>query len=364
MHRILFLAFLACASCAGVEPHGGGRQAFRDYYTKYKLKPAETIPAEKAITVTFLGTSTLLFDDGEKQVLVDGFVSRSGWLQVGLGHLSSHEDVIQRVVKQGQMERLAAAFVTHSHYDHALDIAEIIKAAQVRKAQQTHGKSAQEADEAPPCVDPVTNVGLVELHGSESTREIGRGGSLVECQLKLLRPGEVQQVGRFRVRVFLSKHSPPTVFNNDLGQGIRRPLRQPARARAYKEGGSYDVLITHGEHSILVKAGANYIEGMLEGVRADVLFLAIGRLGMQKPKFRDSFYEQTVAAVHPRLVVATHWDDFFEPLSENMPPAFWPVDNVPAGLDFLSHRLEHDGIQLGLMQGFQRIVLFDGLPAH
>lgn len=360
----LLVALLACASCACREHIDARHQPFRDYYDRHKLTPSGPRHREKGITVTFLGTSTLLFDDGDNQVLVDGFVSRHDWLQVGLGRLSSHKDVIERVVKQGQMERLAAAFVTHSHYDHALDVAEIIKEAQARKAEQARSKSAATASEQSDCVDPETHVQRVALHGSESTLRIGSGGSLVDCQLLLLRPGEVQEVGRFRVRVFLSKHSPPTLFNDDLGQYVRGPLHQPARARAYKEGGSYDVLITHGEHSILVKAGANYIEDMLEGVHADVLFLAIGRLGKQCREFQDAFYEQTVGAVDPRLVVVTHWDDFFEPLSENLRPPPWFVDDVPAARDFLERRLQSDGIRLGLMQGFQSIVLLDESPSN
>ena len=40
-----------------------------------------------------------------------------------------------------------------------------------------------------------------------------------------------------------SIHSKPTIINNDLGQTIDKPLRQPARLRDYKECGSCDFYV-------------------------------------------------------------------------------------------------------------------------
>lgn len=34
------------------------------------------LPRDGAVKITFLGTSSLLFDDGETQLMIDGFVSR------------------------------------------------------------------------------------------------------------------------------------------------------------------------------------------------------------------------------------------------------------------------------------------------
>lgn len=359
---VLLAACVTCACSTGRSPPG----SFGDYYEKYKMAPAASArPPPGAIRVTFFGASTLLFDDGETEILVDGFVSRHGMLKVGLLPLSSEPAMVDAVVRHGEMERVAAVFVTHSHYDHALDVAKIITAAEERSwvdpEAARRAMKARAVVVGRDCADVQPGLQRIKLFGSESTLRIGSGGSLVPCQRVLLKPGEDVPVGpHFRVRALLSKHSPTTMFNNDLGEEIPSDLHQPARQGKYKEGGTYDFLITHGTHSILVKASANYIEDMLADEHADVAFLSIGRLGVQGHRFQLRFYDHAVRAVSPRLVIGTHWDNFFKPLDEELEPARRIVDDVPAGLAFLSDRLKADGVQFGLMQGFQRIDLFGG----
>jgi L-ascorbate metabolism protein UlaG (beta-lactamase superfamily) len=352
----------ACTSCACGDAPVGKRLRFDEYYAAHTLKDeARPVPriVEKGVKVTYLGATTLLFDDGETEILVDGFVSRHKLLTTAFRGLDSKAKVVRDVVLRGEMERLAAVFVTHSHYDHALDLAEIIQGAEARKKES----NVQAANGVNDCPDPQR----VTLFGSESTLRIGEGRSLLKCQRKLLRPGEPRQAGRFTVVAFPSKHSPPIPgVNDDLGQVIQKPLCAGVHARAYKEGGSYDLLITHEErithdqHTILIKAGADYVEDMLENVRAEVLFLPVGRLGKQCRKFQDTLFEQSVGFVDPRLVIATHWDNFFEDLDDDMqPPPRW-IDDVPAALNFLRERVKDRDIRLGLMQGFESIMLFDG----
>lgn len=334
---ILITSLLLLASCAC--PSGKhGKHDFREY-KRYQLEWEHREPRECEIKVTYFGTSTLLFDDGTTQILVDGFVTRPSVRKVIFTRLSTDKELVTSLVREERIDRLGAMFVTHSHYDHALDVVEIIKAAELRKA-----------DRKP-----------VMLYGSASTREIARGGGLAEGQIGLFKPGTTMTAGEFKVDVFISKHSPPTPAFRDIGAVIERPLRQPVFFDEYREGGTYDVLITHGKHTILVKAGANYIEGMLDGIHADVLFLGIGQLGVQCCDFQSGLYVHTVRALHPDLVIPIHWDNFFKPLSRHLPPARLK-DDIPGALEFLSGKLQQDGIRMGLMQGYQSIILFASDP--
>ena len=156
-----------------------------------------------------------------------------------------------------------------------------------------------------------------------------------------------------------SKHSPPIKgINDDLGETIDKPLKQPASFRDYKEGGSFDILIKRGGHTMLVKPSANYVEGALDKVRADVLFLGTATLGKQTKKVQDAIYDQTVKKVQPQLVVAIHWDNFFLPLDEHLEMLGKFIDDIPAGFDYLIDRLKTDKIPFGLMQGYQSVILF------
>jgi L-ascorbate metabolism protein UlaG (beta-lactamase superfamily) len=102
------------------------------------------------LKVTFFGTSTLLFDDGVSQIIVDGFFSRPKTGKVAFGKIRSNEKVIRAMIAKYQLHRLKAIFVCHSHYDHALDA---------------------------PLLSQLTGA---KLYGSYSTLNLGKGENLSE----------------------------------------------------------------------------------------------------------------------------------------------------------------------------------------
>jgi L-ascorbate metabolism protein UlaG (beta-lactamase superfamily) len=300
-----------------------------DQYRKHYVKPSDEEPKNGTVKVTYLGTTTLLFDDGETQLMIDGFISRPSLLQIAKGKLETDKKAVDAALKRAKVDRLKALFVAHSHYDHAFDAAYVV--------QKTQAK----------------------LYGSASTLNIGRGGDLKDEQMALYEPGKELKVGQFTVTVLKGKHSPPIKgINDDLGQTIDKPLKQPAMVRDYKEGGSFDFLIQRGDRAIFVTPSCNYVEGALDKVRADVLFLGTGTLGKQTRKFQDAYYDETVKKVQPQLVVPIHWDNFFQPLGERFEFPGKLIDDGPAAFDFLIDRLKTDKIQFGILQGYQSAVLF------
>jgi L-ascorbate metabolism protein UlaG (beta-lactamase superfamily) len=285
-------------------------------------------PANGAVRITFLGTTSLLLDDGETKILTDGFFSRLNAWRALTQRIETDTGRVHTALRRIGADRVRALFVVHSHYDHAFDAAYV--------ALRTGAT----------------------LHGSASTLNVGRGGELRDTsRLKLYEPGKELKVGRFRVTVLRANHSPPALpFLDDIGETIDQPLSQPARSRDYKEGGSYDLLIRHGHHRILIKPSANYIPGALDNVCADIIFLGVSSLGMQSRHSRGAYYDQTVGRVRPRLVVPIHWDDFSRPLSERLPPRTI-FEDLPAVFAFLRARTTRDGIEFKVLQGYESVLL-------
>jgi hypothetical protein len=193
-------------------------------------------------------------------------------------------------------------------------------------------------------------------------------------------PGKEVKVGEFTLTVLRSQHSRPIPgINNDLGQVIDAPLQQPTMLSKYVEGYSFDFLIKHGGHSILVKPSANHIWGALKQVPpVNVLFLGMATAGSQTVKspdndkkcpecseyryFLNHFYDQTVGTLNPKLelVIPIHWDHFFCPLKQH--ETLYALDNndLTVGFDFLKNQLTGDGINFGIMQkGFHSVMFFD-----
>ncbi|MFF3460163.1 MBL fold metallo-hydrolase [Streptomyces sp. NPDC002730] len=117
-------------------------------YLPYMEKPAAAPVG--AVTARFLGTSSLLLQDGTTTVLSDGFVTRPSIARTVAGTIQPDRDVITRAINRLDITTMSAVFCCHSHYDHALD-------APIWAAQTG-----------------------AQLLGSQSTANVGRGLGLQE----------------------------------------------------------------------------------------------------------------------------------------------------------------------------------------
>lgn len=264
--------------------------------------------------VTYFGTTTLLFDDGADQVFFDVHFTRPSLPRYIFGRAATDAALAADLMRIHRVDRLRAIFISHSHHDHVMDAPYV----------------ARRSGAA--------------LYGSPSALNVARGGGVAEDQLNAFRAGETYSVGNFRVTVLASKHSKPTLLNNDLGQTIDAPLRQPARLRAYKEGGSYDFYVENGGKRYLIRPSFSYVERQLDGVRADVLFLGVAGLGKADGETEDRFFAETVAKVRPRLVIPLHWDNFFRPLSVPAKGMYPFVERTGVAFDKLARYCEEHGI--------------------
>ena len=87
--------------------------------------PAGAAAADN-VTVTWLGVTTLLFDDGETQILIDGFFSRPSLGDIIFDRpVANDAATINYALNEYGMRRLAAIIPTHSHFDHAMDVGSI-----------------------------------------------------------------------------------------------------------------------------------------------------------------------------------------------------------------------------------------------
>lgn len=237
--------------------------------------------------VTYLGTTVLLFDDGVDQILFDCHLTRPSLVKCFLGKLRTDEAAADRVVEQFAIRRLRAIFVSHTHHDHVMDAPYVAKKCGA------------------------------DIYGSASAMQVALGGGIGKEKLHCYDDAMEYSIGAFHIRVIPSVHSIAHWYNNDLGQVITRPVTQPARKSDYKEGGSFDFLVEHSGKRYLIRPSYNYIEGQLDGIRADVLFLGVAGISKDTPERKRTFFAETVDKVQPELVIPVHWDNFFTPLFDS-----------------------------------------------
>ncbi|MEZ4849954.1 MAG: MBL fold metallo-hydrolase [Bacteroidia bacterium] len=321
---ILLVALIAATLFVYVQIKPGGDI---DAFSQYEVNDTGA-PSDSQVKVTFFGVSTLLLDDGETQILIDGFFSRPPVLQALFKEVESDTVVIDQIVTDYHMDRVKGVFVTHSHYDHGFDVAYV-----TRRTGAT-------------------------LYGSLSTLNIGRGGNVPENQLELYQPYEDIQIGKFSIRVIPTIHSPDNALKDD-GVLIEAPLSQPAKIEAYSEGGSFDFYIQHNGHTIFIKPSPNYEEGVLDTLQADVVMLGIATVVQRGDEWKENYYQYTIGVLNPETVIPLHWDNFLKPVSNHleMLPRFGNKKGNE-DFEFFISRTQADGIDFKILQGMGSVILF------
>jgi L-ascorbate metabolism protein UlaG (beta-lactamase superfamily) len=294
-------------------------------YADFVLASADGKAA--GLRVTFLGVSTLLFDDGETAILTDGFFTRPAKKSVFMGKIAPDRERIAKSLERAGIRRLAAVIVCHSHYDHAMDAPEVAR-----------------------------RTGALVV-GSESTANVARGWGLADDRIRIVGDGDDVNFGRFQVTFVRSEHAPTPM----TGGEIRESLLPPVRAYQYKEGGSFSVLIKHDNRTLLVQSTAGYVEGALRGRRADVVFLGIGALGKQNEAFRQAYWREIVGAVGARRIIPIHWDDFTLPLDQPLVPVPYPFDDFDKSMAFILEYGHREGVDVKLAPVWTKFDPFVGL---
>lgn len=296
-----------------------GRPDIADYAPRFDTPVGGP---DAPITLTWMGVSTILVDDGDHALLTDGFFSRPPLWEVGLRRLRPSRVRIDGALAAAGIGRLAAVLPVHTHYDHAMDSAVV--------AERT---------------------GAV-LVGGTSAANIARGHGLPEDRIMVASPGAQLSFGSFGVTLIESQHCPPDRFPGV----ISAPLPTPAKASAYRCGEAWSTLVHHRptDRRLMIQGSAGFVPGALAGQRAEVAYLGVGQLGVQPRDYIEGYWEHTVRAVGARRVVLIHWDDFFAPLDAPLRALPYAGDDLDVTVGVLDRLARRDGVALHFPTLFQR----------
>nr|EMP10239.2 metallo-beta-lactamase [Gordonia sp. NB41Y] len=266
------------------------------------------------VQVRFLGVSTLLLTDGTSTILTDGFFTRPGLVRVRAGRVRPDRTVIRAALDRFGIGTVDAVFVVHSHYDHALDSADV--------AEMTGAR----------------------LLGSASMRNIARGHGFPDDRFDLVALGEPRRIGAFTLTALPAEHSP-----GDLAPGsIDAPMSPGAKATDYRTGDCYTLHIEHHGRELMIHASANMRAGAITGRHAETVYLGIGVLGKQTLGLRDAYWQTFVTDTGARTVIPIHWDNFTRGLDRPLTPLPEFFDDFTTSMEFLTSRADGEGVRLEL----------------
>ncbi|MGB0929382.1 MAG: MBL fold metallo-hydrolase [Chitinophagales bacterium] len=307
-------------------------------YKKWEVEPTPN-PSKGAVTIQFVGVSTVVISDDSTTLMTDGFFTRPAALDLIFGAVQPDTADIRWSLERLELKKLDAIFVVHSHFDHAMDAPEVARLAGAK------------------------------MYGSESTANIGRGWNLPENQMEVWKNRQPIQVGKFTITPILSKHyqfANPEMRKRALGgkQEITEPLVPPAPALDYKMGGAYTLLFEHPKGSFVLQSSAGWLENSLEGIQTDIVLLGIGGLGAQTEEYQTTYFKEIVDELQAKQLYLAHWDAFTssirKPITGPMLLSDWIEGNTIGAFEVVEKEVaKREGLKANLLPQWEKVVLFE-----
>jgi L-ascorbate metabolism protein UlaG (beta-lactamase superfamily) len=250
--------------------------------------PQLTYSQTNQLKVSWLGTSCISLSDGKTTLLFDPYITQlSLWDALKFSSMPSDKVAIKKWLKKIEATDLQAIFVSHTHFDHAIDLVEV--------AKQTKAT----------------------IYGSPSALNIAMGGNIPNEKLSLLNYKKQEQIGKFKITALLSKH-PSHFFDLTLAGGkIEKPLKSPSPIYKYSMGQVYSFLIEHPLGTVLFHPSPS-IEldsTLFKSKSIDLLVQGIGNA-----KKTQELIKNVVEPANSKYIMPVHHDAIFKNLNKAPEP--------------------------------------------
>ncbi|MET8040194.1 MBL fold metallo-hydrolase [Micromonospora sp. NPDC005215] len=247
--------------------------------------PTPTARRKGAVSFRWWGTAGWRVDISDRTVLVDPFLSR---IDTGLftGAFQTATPLTVRAdVIDPRVEKAMTVLVTHTHWDHFMDVPHIAKRTGAR------------------------------VFGTLTAYHLGLAYGVPSTQLSPVKGGEVLDFGDHTVEVVGSLHSRNPSYSLAFpGVRVTQPP-QPATIADLPEGDTLGYLLrVDGGPSVYFTGASDVAERNLTGLAPDVAMVAL-----QSATTTGDYLPRLLAGLdYPKVIVPVHYDNF-ETALENPP---------------------------------------------
>lgn len=245
-----------------------------------------------AIEIKWHGASCITMEDESTRVIIDPFVSRPSWFKVLTNsELTSQTDLVKRVFAE-KNKKDTFILITHTHYDHVLDLGSVAK--MYPKAK---------------------------IIGPKNIKALGTYFKIDNNRLQIVNGGEKIVLGSFQTQAYNIEHSKLPLGISFARGEISGKGKTGFGAFDFKSKESVAYSFIHPEAKILLHPSA---EGRKYSHIKEADLLIVGLTSRDLSSLND----QVLSKIKAKAVLPIHHDNFFrsyeEPLTK-MP--FYPTLN-------------------------------------
>lgn len=238
-----------------------------------------------AISFRWLGVAGLELNANNRTLVIDPYFTRFPLRKLWFGSVRPNHELVAEKIK-----RCDFVLITHAHFDHLMDVPDVV-----------HNTNAT-------------------VYGSPNTCRLLNVCGVPNDRICEISVGDKLTLGEFQIEVSRAEHVKLPGF---MPGRLPSNLKPPSRARDYRMDYDFSFLIVSDGHTLITDPG----ERPKVEIQTDVLFLF--------PLRQYPYYKSLMSGVKSKVVIPTHWDNFFRPLSRPLRPqmkypalAFPPIQRV------------------------------------
>ncbi|MBA2405321.1 MAG: MBL fold metallo-hydrolase [Bdellovibrionales bacterium] len=234
--------------------------------------------AQAMIQARWFSVASVLLEDGETQIMFDPMFTRAGikhWLL--FSKLKSDEELVTKIIKEHQLNKITALFASHSHYDHVIDA---------------------------PMFAKLTGA---TFYVDESSERVAAAYKESKIRTQRFQNLAKIKIGKFTITPIMRRHSPIRAFDLDWLPG-EVPKDFDFGIYDYHVGDTWFYYIEHPEGNILLDQGSEPNLDKLKPYTTAANFLI---QGIANRSSDDAILKGYIEKLKPTVFIPTHFDNFF-----------------------------------------------------
>lgn len=250
---------------------------------KFFLLTFSILPAiaKTDFTWNWSGISGIVLSDTETTLYFDPAINRpSIWQVIFNMEVNPDPKLVEKVIEEMQLTRVDAIFISHSHFDHAIDMPQIAK-----KFNS-------------------------QVFGTRTTKNIALSYGVLESQTHTISHLQTVEVGKFKITSFEIPHGKILGFYHYCDGELLNPKTPPLTTCDFQMGGNYVYYIEHPEGKFMFIQNGRITKELSQFIASKAPF-DIFFQGFANRESNEDQWEKIYSKAKAKLYVPNHIDNFF-----------------------------------------------------